>query len=397
MKKNRLFWLGLFITGGFVLIAWGIFFLGAKENIFEQTFLLHARFENVSGLREGAAVRLAGIDIGVVDKISLPETPGGQVLVTMRLDRDAQPLIKKDAFALIETEGLVGNRIVSVKGSSLEAPAVVSGDSIRSRSPIDLTAILESFDETARYMELVTQSLDGITSQIRSGKGTIGKLVYDQEFYDRFVTMAEHSDSVFAAAFDETRRLGRIIAKISKSTDSLITRVEAGKGTLGALIYRDDLHDITVKSISQLSDSLQQLIAEARHGSGVTGKMISDETLAAQLDSSFYRLAHLTEELISISRMAQAGVFSFAENMEALKHNWFFKGYFEQRGFWSRAEFEKNYEQRRQELATQEKTLKEQEKTLQEQYQQVKQLQKVYESRLADLEKREKEFSEKKP
>jgi phospholipid/cholesterol/gamma-HCH transport system substrate-binding protein len=342
-------------------------------------------------------VRLAGIDIGVVDEIRLPDVPGGHVVVAMRLDRDARHLIKKDAFAVIETEGLVGNRIVALKGGSLNAPHVAAGDSIRSRSPIDLTAILESFDATARYMELVTQSLDGITSQIRSGKGTIGKLVFEQEFYDRFVTMTARSDSVFAALFDETRKLGSIITRVSESTDSLITRVRAGKGTLGALIYGDDLHDLAIARVGQISDSLQQLVAEARGGRGLMGKMVSDETLAMQLDSSLHRLAQLNQELNDVSRIARAGVFSFAENMEALKHNWFFKGYFEQRGFWNRAEFEKNYEQRKQELAAQEKRLQEREKILQEQYQQVRQLQKLLESRSAEVEKRETQRQQKKP
>ncbi|MGH7599811.1 MAG: MlaD family protein, partial [bacterium] len=62
MRKNRLFWLGLFITGGLALIVWGIFFLGKKEKIFEQTFHLYVTFENVVGLRAGTAVRLSGID-----------------------------------------------------------------------------------------------------------------------------------------------------------------------------------------------------------------------------------------------------------------------------------------------------------------------------------------------
>ncbi len=333
MRKSRLFWLGLFIAGGLALIVWGIFFLGKKEKIFEQTFYLYVPFENVVGLRAGTAVRLSGIDIGVVDRIRLPEAPGSKVIVALRLDKDAKHLIRKDAQAVIETEGLVGSKVVSIKGSTFTAPHVAEGDTISSRSPIDLNAILDTFDETSRYMQFVTQSLEGITSQIGAGKGTIGKLVYDEEFYNKLLSMTRRSDSISAAVFKETGRLSHIITQVSTSTDSLIKRVREGKGTLGALIYKEDLHDYAMASISSVRDSLQGLIGEMRHGEGLIGRAVSDEALAAQLDSSLYRLARLNDELTDISKIARAGALGFAENMEALKHNWLFKGYFERSAF----------------------------------------------------------------
>ncbi|NUO82823.1 MCE family protein, partial [candidate division KSB1 bacterium] len=206
MKKNRLLWLGIFVAGGIGLVTWGIFFLAGKEKIFEATFRLKSPFENVAGLRVGAAVRLSGIDIGVVEAVNLPETPGGNVLVTFRLDNEARRLIKKDAHALIETEGLVGSKVVSIVGGSLKAAHVEDGDIILSRSPIDLTAILDTFDETARYMHLVTQSLDDITAQISRGQGTIGKMVYDDQLYVKFVDVVERSDSLFAAIYHQMNR-----------------------------------------------------------------------------------------------------------------------------------------------------------------------------------------------
>lgn len=400
MKKSRLFWLGLFSFGGLVLLVWAIFLLGTKKKIFEQTFHLLVPFETVAGLREGSPVRLSGIDVGVVEKIALPAAPGGKVVVVMRLDQGVQQLIRKDAYAVIETEGLVGNRIVSIKGGSLGQLHVSDEDSISSRSPIDLSAILVSFDETARYMQLVTASLDGITSKIRSGEGTIGKLVYDEEFYRNLVSMTDRSDSAFAAASAETRRLGDLLTKVSTATDSIIQRVEAGEGTLGALVYKDDLYHLTFETVSNTRDSLTALLHDMRLGQGVVGKLISDRELAAQLDSSFNRLARLNQELSELSRVARAGAFSFAENMEALKHNWLFKGYFERRGFWSRSEFEKRYAEREREIAEREARLEEHEKTLATQYQQLQELHKQVQKRLQqaeELERRQRAQNEPEP
>ncbi|MGH7490894.1 MAG: MlaD family protein [bacterium] len=387
MKKNQLLWLGIFVAGGFVVVVAGIFFLAGKKKIFENTFYLQVPFDNVAGLRPGAPVRLSGIDIGVVETIRLPDAPAGKVSVTMRLDTEAQDLIKRDAVAVIETEGLVGSKIVSIVGGSLAQPHVVDGGAIGSRGPIDFGAILGSFDETARYMQLVTQSLDGITRQITSGHGTIGKMVYDDELYSKLVSMTARTDSVFAELQQETQHLGDILTTVSTSTDSLVAQVRAGKGTLGRLIYRDDLHDLAMFSMNAMRDSVNALLAEVRHGRGVAAKLISDTTLAVTLDSAFISLATLQQQLYDIGSLGRAGMLSFTENMEALKHNWFFKGYFERRGFWNQAEFEQEYEKRRQELTAYEKELKTQEQILDLHFRQIKNMQKMLDEREKQLEK----------
>jgi phospholipid/cholesterol/gamma-HCH transport system substrate-binding protein len=138
-----------------------------------------------------------------------------------------------------------------------------------------------------------------------------------------------------------------------------------------------------MSGIGGIRDSLQGLIGEMRHGDGVIGKAVSDKNLAAQLDSSLYRLAQLNDELTGISKIARAGALGFAENMEALKHNWLFKGYFERLGFWNRAEFEKYYSQRKHELNEYEKR--------QAQSLQVQQIQKLLNQRKQQVEKLEQE------
>lgn len=388
MQRMNLFWLGVFILGGVAMIVLGIFVLGSREKIFEETFRLHTYFDDVAGLRTGAPVRLSGIDIGIVEAINLPAQPGGRVEVVLRLDKDVQPLIKKDALAVIQTEGLVGDKILAITGGSIDTTHVAPYDTIQSRSPIALGAILESFDETARYMRTVTQSLEGITSQIRGGRGTIGRLVYDEEFYERITTMTERGDSVFVAMFEETQRLANIIRDVAASADSIIGRIRSGEGTLGALLYRDDLHQTAMEAMTSARDSLNQLFVDIRHGDGLIGRMLHDEILSTRLDSVFDRLALVSEDLVDVSRLARMAMLSFAENMEALKHNWLFRGYFERRGFWSRAEFEQYYEQKRKELKEYEARLKEQEEQLQIQARQIQELRKKLDKQLRELQEK---------
>ncbi len=383
MKITRLIILGLFVSIGVVLFVSGVLLLGKKEKIFESTFPLYAEFKTVAGLREGAPVRLSGVEIGTVEKILLPEHPGGLVLVRFRLDRDAKHLIRKDAEALIVTEGLVGSKVVSIVGGSTEAEAVDAGDVLRSRSPLALNAILASFDETARYMRGVTRSLEEITEQIRSGKGTVGRLVYDDELYTALKSMTIRGDSVFQHIASQAGRLGTQLTELSNSLAATIDRIQSGQGTLGALIYRDDIHQLLISSITSVQDSLQSLIADMHYGDGTIGRLVSDDELYGRLDASLEQLVQFTQDLQDLSRLTRSGLLSFNENMEALKHNWLFRGYFERRGFWSKAEFEKYYDQKRTELKQMEKELKKREKALEEQRKKLekmrKELQKVRE------------------
>lgn len=385
MRPSHLTTLGLFILIGGILLVIGILSLGKKEQIFESTFTLYAEFKTVAGLQEGAPVRLSGVQIGTVEKILLPEEPGAMVLVRFRLDRDAARLIRKDAEALIETEGLVGSKIVSIVGGSVEAEAVEPGDVLRSRSPLDLTAILESFDETANYMRSVTQSLQEITVQIRSGKGTIGRLVYEEDFYNSLKTMAERGDSVFLRIATEADRLGNLFGDLANSVAETVDRVKSGEGSLGALIYRDDIHQLLVSGIESLEDSLQTLVADLRHGDGTIGRLVSEDELYRELDRSLEDLQRFTADLQDLTRLTRSGLLSFNENMEALKHNWLFRGYFERRGFWSKPEFEKYYEEKRAELRQLEKQLEQREKELEQQGKRLERLQKELEKAKAEL------------
>ena len=386
MKLTRLTTLGLFISIGAVLFVAGILLLGKKEKIFESTFPLYAEFNTVAGLREGAPVRLSGVEIGTVEKILLPDHPGGLVLVRFRLDRDAQHLIRKDADALIETEGLVGSKVVSLIGGSTEAETVDPGDVLRSRNPLALTAILASFDETANYMRSVTRSLEQITEKIRSGQGTIGRLVYDEDFYEALRSMASRADSVLLEVASQTDGLIALMTDVGTSLSATIERVQSGEGTLGALIYRDDVHQLLVSGITALEDSVQSLIADMHYGDGTIGKLVSRDDAYQQIDHTLEQLARFSEDLQDLTRLTRSGLLSFNENMEALKHNWLFRGYFERRGFWTKAEFEKYYDQKRAQLREMEKQLKQREKELEEQQKRLQKLRKQLEKAKAEFE-----------
>ena len=119
-------------VGIFVLVSLGVFLavvymLGARARLFEARYIIHAEFTEVAGLQEGATVRLAGVQIGRVARVELPAEPGGKVRVSMKIAKQFADRIRKDSEARIQTQGLLGDRIVEITVGSAQTAAVQPG------------------------------------------------------------------------------------------------------------------------------------------------------------------------------------------------------------------------------------------------------------------------------
>ncbi|MFN4110804.1 MAG: MlaD family protein, partial [Ignavibacteria bacterium] len=133
--------LGIFTFVGSVILVLGIFLIGNKDLLFQETFELKAYFPTVEGLRVGAPVRLTGIDVGSIKSIEFIADTTSKILVTMRIKRNVQQFIKKDSRASIETEGLVGNKVLIIYGGSGAVPTVQDGDVLPTKMPVTYAEI----------------------------------------------------------------------------------------------------------------------------------------------------------------------------------------------------------------------------------------------------------------
>src|SRR4030095_14028491 len=105
---------GIFVLLALLTFLGVIYVLGARARLFEARYTIHADFTEVGGLREGATVRLAGVQIGRVTGVHLPPEPGGKVRVDLTIGRQFADRIRTDSVARIETQGLLGDRIVEI-------------------------------------------------------------------------------------------------------------------------------------------------------------------------------------------------------------------------------------------------------------------------------------------
>src|SRR5882672_6004922 len=144
MSKNLR--LGLFIFSTLLICGIGVFWIGSQRYLFHSTYQLRAEFKNVSGLIDGAMVRVGGIDKGTVKRIDLPSRPDGKVTVVMDLEHGTRAVIKKDSVATVKSEGLVGDKFVEVTFGSPEAPMVNNGEVIQSEAPLEIADLVKKAD-----------------------------------------------------------------------------------------------------------------------------------------------------------------------------------------------------------------------------------------------------------
>jgi phospholipid/cholesterol/gamma-HCH transport system substrate-binding protein len=169
--------LGVFVTLGILLFIVGIYFVGQKQRMFSSVFSVSGIFKNVNGLQVGNNVRFAGINIGTVSDITILNDTS--VKVELIIDESVHQFIKKDARALIGSEGLMGNKTVNIVHGSAGEKKIEEDGLLVTASGMNTDEIIEKLKITADNAAAISANLERITDNISNGKGTIGKLFMD--------------------------------------------------------------------------------------------------------------------------------------------------------------------------------------------------------------------------
>jgi len=168
---------GILTLAGLLIFAAGIFIIGKNKNLFGRTLHIYGTFRNVNGLQVGNNVRFVGINIGTVENISIISDTFARV--DMRLQGRVKPFLKKSAMASISSDGLMGDKLITITGSS-EAGELIDNDGrINTVDPADFDKALNKLSVVADNAEKITNSLASIFSEISHGKGSVGSLLYN--------------------------------------------------------------------------------------------------------------------------------------------------------------------------------------------------------------------------
>jgi phospholipid/cholesterol/gamma-HCH transport system substrate-binding protein len=172
--------LGFFVSLGIIFLICGIYFIGKKQQLFSSTFTISGIFKDISGLQVGNNVRFSGINIGVIENIKMIADTA--VRVDISVDENAKKFIKKDAKAIIGSDGLMGNRIVILMPGTAGKPEIQNNDLIATVVPVNIDDILLNLKKSSINASNITEDLSAIFGNIRAGKGTVGKLFMDTAF-----------------------------------------------------------------------------------------------------------------------------------------------------------------------------------------------------------------------
>jgi phospholipid/cholesterol/gamma-HCH transport system substrate-binding protein len=280
--------LGLFIAVGLAIFVIAIFYIGKQQNLFNPVFKITTNFQNVSGLKVGNNVRFSGINVGIIDNIKIIND--STVQVDMLIRKNIQEFIKADSRANIGSSGIIGDRILIIAQGSNNAPIIKDGQYLSVDEPLETDAIIASLNNTSENVEIIAQELVEVISNINSGKGMLGQLIVD---------------SVIANNVSQT------IANFMKSSEGLDETIEVTKENVFEFMEKLQL---TVAKTEIASHALGEIMVKINSGEGTLGMLIQDTTMAYNLDQTLINLKQSTQGL--------------DENMEALKHNIFFRRYF---------------------------------------------------------------------
>jgi ABC-type transporter Mla subunit MlaD len=248
--------LGMFIIIGLVLFVSTIYFVGKQKNLFGSTFNLQSKFKTVSGLQVGNNVRFSGINIGTVDEIELVND--SSVIVSLVIKEDARQFIKSDAFASIGSDGLMGDKVLTISPGTYSKSTVKDNDMIKSKEAIEMDDLMSGVKKTLDNAGLITAQLAEFTNTMNNGQGTLSKLMKDQQF---------------------ANSLQNTLSNLETSTNQFAT-----------------------------------FTTSMNNGKGALSKLVSDEKLGVKIDATLSNL--------------ESGTVKLNEVLEAAKHNFLLKGYF---------------------------------------------------------------------
>ena len=246
-----------------------IFLMSGSGGWLTKKLILKSYFDNAGGLRNGAPVRVQGVDIGNVTRIRLvPGKPLTPVEVTMRVNTKYQFELRKDSRSSLSTAGVLGETYIDIDSTLARGPEVESGDTLPTVERPDFQDVVRSSQSTLQNMDALLKRTDRILAFVESGQGSIGKLIYDASLYDRL-----------AAAVNDFK--------------SIVGEVKNGKGSIGQLIASDEAYNKAIAAV----DKLNTMIDELQQGKGTAGKFLKDPALYNNANETIANVKKLTDDI----------------------------------------------------------------------------------------------------
>jgi len=303
-QRKQLTWtelrVGLFVLVSLLVIAVGIFYV-TGSGFWGPKYRLKSYFPETAGISNGAPVRVDGVDVGNVVSVRMAQLVGNKPIekshnieVILRIEKRYQPYILTDSTATLVTEGLLGNRYVSITRGFTGTP-LKDGQEVPGTAEKSLADVMAS-------MQGLTADIQSMLVDLQNGKGSLGKLLTDDSAYNNLNAVLAKGNAVVGDIQKGQGTLGKLVTsdelygKTNQTLDSLngaIADARAGKGTIGKLLTDPSLYDEAKKALQNGNT----VIDDVRAGKGSLGKLYTDDALYNKLNETSTNLASATAKL----------------------------------------------------------------------------------------------------
>lgn len=294
LERKKKITLGIFVLIGLLILVGVIYYMGTSRHLFGDRITLYTVFKNVEGLKEGNNVRFSGIKVGVVKEVSL--ISDSTVKATLKVNEDAARYIKKDSYGSIETEGLMGNKVISISSGSENAPAVEDGDKLLTEEPIGMESIIKKINKSADDAARLTKNLADISEKVKSGEGPLGKFIYDSSL----VIRVNRSLAIIESS-------GRNVKKFTNEINEMAANINEGDGLATKLIYDEEwANDVeaTLDSLRRTSGmmtnagkDLEIFMKKLNEEKGTIQQLLADSTMARDFHKAIINIKEGTKDL----------------------------------------------------------------------------------------------------
>jgi phospholipid/cholesterol/gamma-HCH transport system substrate-binding protein len=319
--KTPFLTVGIFVVVALLLMGVALFLIGDRHKAFSRHEDLYTNLNDVNGIAQGTKVRVSGFEAGQIAELQIPDRPSGKFRIKLHIDNKLHNLVREDSLVSVESDGLVGDKFLMIHSGSDSSRVAESGTTLQGQEPIELSAILAKatgvmdqanttisdlrgrLNGTLDVVKDTVENTNGLVSDARHGKGTVGMLLNDPQTANKIKGVVDHADQAAA-------NLNQVTVQAKQVVSDFQSR---------------DLFAKAEDTLNNAKDASEQL-SETTHQVNVT---VQD---ALKPDAAGVGAGQNLRETLSNVNLATANL---TDDTEALKHGFFFRGFFKKRGYYS--------------------------------------------------------------
>jgi phospholipid/cholesterol/gamma-HCH transport system substrate-binding protein len=322
-----------------ILFGVGLFFISNRQKLFNRNFEVYTEFDRLNGLQKGAKVRVSGMEAGEVLETQVPNRPDGRFRLKLRIQQNLHAFVRMDSVATIKTMGLAGNSFLDIQKGTQRTPEAPSGGTIPSKEPFDIADLMQ---QSSDLLKTTQTSIDDLRARADRTLESVN-------------SAAHHTDQTIVALRPDLQKILASVRKTSEDVNEMVAQVGQGQGAIGKLLTDQKL----AGSIDQIVDNARQSALTLHNASVRMNDTIADfqkRDLLGRAEAVLENTRQVTEQLNQAVATftsglpgdenaaanlrdtiasARTSMTNLAALTEALKHNFFLRGFFKKRGYFN--------------------------------------------------------------